>query len=189
MRKVFFVVSILVVLLAAAFGIIISVLFLRDRSTPEQYPDISYPFMKITSSAFAHNESLPPDHTCDGKGVSPPLAISDVPADAKSLVLLFDDPDAPAGTFDHWVVWNIDTSVAAITQGETPPGVVGKNSGGGNAYFPPCPPTGEHRYTFKLYALDTLLSLPAGSKKVDVERAMEGHVLDSTELIGRYKRK
>lgn len=145
--------------------------------------------MNITSSAFLHNGLIPPRYTCDGENTSPPLTFSDIPADAKSLALFFDDPDAPGRTFDHWVVWNIDHSLTAIAEGETPSGFVGKNSGGGNEYFPPCPPSGEHRYIFKLIALDTLLSLPAGTSKADVEHAMEGHVLDSAELIGRYKRK
>lgn len=145
--------------------------------------------MHIESSAFSHNGSLPPDYTCDGKGANPPLLWSGVPSAAQSLVLFFDDPDAPRETFDHWVVWNIDPSLTAIAEGETPSGVVGKNSGGGNAYYPPCPPSGEHRYVFKLFVLDTLLSLPAGSKKADVKYAMDGHVLDSAELLGRYTRK
>lgn len=186
MREKFFIVSLL---LAATFGIIILVLILREKSALEQFPDMSYSSMKITSSAFSHNESLPPDYTCDGKGMNPPLLWSGVPSAAQSLVLFFDDPDAPDITFDHWVVWNIDPSLTVIAQGETPSGLVGKNSGGGNAYYPPCPPSGEHRYIFKLYALDTLLSLPAGSRKADVERAMEGHVLDSAELIGLYTRR
>lgn len=145
--------------------------------------------MRITSSAFEHNSSLPSVYTCDGKGANPPLAIHDVPADAKSLAIFFDDPDAPGRTFDHWVIWNVDPSLTVIAEGGKPLGIVGKNSGGGNEYFPPCPPSGEHRYIFKLYALDTLLSLDVGSKKADVENAMRGHVLDFAELIGRYKRK
>lgn len=171
-----------------AFGTL-AILLNQKKSEPSlirNYPSLA---MRITSSAFEHNESLPPDYTCDGKGVNPPLLWSGVPSAAQSLVLFFDDPDAPRETFDHWVVWNINPSLTVIAQGETPSGLVGKNSGGGNAYYPPCPPSGEHRYIFKLYALDTLLSLPAGSRKADVERAMEGHVLDSAELIGLYARR
>lgn len=171
------------IILVALFVILQKKIF---HSPTYTYPSLA---MRITSSAFEHNGSLPSIYTCDGKGVNPPLLWNGVPSAAQSLVLFFDDPDAPRETFDHWIVWNIDPSLTTIAEGETPDGVVGKNSSGENAYFPPCPPTGEHRYTFKLYALDTLLSLPAGSKKGDVERVMEGHVLDSTELIGRYQRK
>lgn len=146
--------------------------------------------MRITSSAFEHNGSLPSLYTCDGKGISPPLAIADVPPGTQSFVLVFDDPDAPGRTFDHWVVWNIPPVVAEITEGASMDGdgIVGRNTARGNAYFPPCPPSGEHRYIFKLYALDTFLSLSASSTRSDVERAMEGHVLDSAELMGRYRR-
>lgn len=149
---------------------------------------MSSSFMKMTSPSFEHDGSLPSLYTCDGTGINPSLTITDVPVAAQSIVLIVDDPDAPGETFDHWVVWNIPPSMETIGEGEIPSGVVGKNSGGGNAYYPPCPPSGEHRYTFKLYALDTTLALSPGSTKADVERAIENHILDSAELIGRYSR-
>lgn len=145
--------------------------------------------MHITSSAFEQGGSIPAVYTCDGKGVSPPLIFSDIPHGAMSLVLFFDDPDATIGTFDHLVIWNIPPSTRAVPEGALPQGVVGKNSAGGNAYFHPCPSDHEHRYFFKLFALDKALDLPKDSRKVDVEKAMEGHVLDSAELMGRYKRR
>lgn len=195
MKKVLLIIGAWSVIVVVAVGMLFGRTIWRDQSNMEQSPDVSlgasYPqnIMKITSPAFDHNESLPPDYTCDGKGMNPPMTIRDVPAAAQSLVLFLDDPDAVGGTFDHWVLWNIDPAITAISEGETPQGAVGKNSAGGNAYFPPCPPTGEHRYFFKLYALDTMLSLPAGSSKATVERTIEGHVLDSAELIGLYNRK
>lgn len=144
--------------------------------------------MKIESPAFQHNENLPSIYTCDGGGTTPPLIFGDVPEGAKSLVLFFDDPDAVTGTFDHWVVWNIPVTTIEIKEGETPQGVVGKNSSGQNNYFPPCPPSGQHRYTFTVYALDTLLDVPSLSSKEMVKKAMDGHILDSSTLIGLYCR-
>jgi len=143
--------------------------------------------MKLTSSAFEHNGKIPSEYTCDGEGMSPELDIDDVPSDAKSLVLINDDPDAPGGTWDHWIVFNIPTT-AKINKGQEPEGVGGKNSWGKIGYGGPCPPDREHRYFFKLYALDTLLELHEGSGKVDIEKAMEGHILERAELIGLYER-
>lgn len=144
--------------------------------------------MKLTSSAFTHNGNIPSEFTCDGSDLSPPLTISDVPANAKSLVLICDDPDAPVGTWDHWVVFNIPASTIQIPKGTEPNGVAGKNSWGRTGYGGPCPPSGTHRYFFKLYALDTMLNLPAGSTKKQIEAAMQGHILAKAELIGLYKR-
>jgi Raf kinase inhibitor-like YbhB/YbcL family protein len=104
------------------------------------------------------------------------------------MVLIMDDPDAPAGTFDHWVIWNIPPTVVDIQAEETPSGIVGKNSSDTNDYFPPCPPSGEHRYFFNVYALDVLLDLPSSSRGSAVKQAMEGHILDSGELVGLYRR-
>lgn len=147
----------------------------------------------ITSSAFTHNGSIPSVYTCDGNGISPSLSFSNIPAETKSLVLIVDDPDVPTsirsdGMFDHWVVWNIPPSTTGIGEGKTPDGMIGRNTSGTVTYYNPCPPDREHRYFFKLYALDTMLDLPIGSSKVDVERAMQGHILDQAELIGRYQR-
>lgn len=149
--------------------------------------------MQITSSAFLHNSLIPVVYTCDGDGISPPLAFTGVPAEAKSLAFFIDDPDVPKsimpdGMFDHWVVWNIPPSSTGIGEGEVPSGVVGSNTAGSRRYYNPCPPDSEHRYFFRLYALDTLLDLPAGSTKAAAQQAMEGHILDSAELIGRYRR-
>ena len=145
--------------------------------------------LSVTSSAFQHNGTIPLKYTCDGEDISPPLSISGVSDETKSLVLIMDDPDAPVGTWDHWVVWNINPATKEITENSVPSGSVeGKTSSGQNQYGGPCPPSGTHWYFFKFYALDTLLDLSVTSGKKDVEKAMEGRILDKTEIIGLYKR-
>ena len=142
----------------------------------------------IKSSAFEKNTKIPSKYTCDGDDINPPLTFEGVPKEAKTLVLIVDDPDAPRGTFDHWVVWNIPASISKIEENNAPSGIEGLNGAGKAGYFGPCPPSGTHRYFFKVYALDTSLSLGAHSRKKDVEVAMEGHVLAKGELIGLYRR-
>lgn len=144
--------------------------------------------IKITSTAFAEGEMIPRKYTCDGDDISPPLQISDVPENTKSLALIMDDPDAPVGVWDHWIVFNIPASISQINEGEEPQGVLGKNSWGRTGYGGPCPPSGTHRYFFKIYALDTMLNLDAGASKKEVIRAMEGHILAEGQLMGRYSR-
>ena len=145
--------------------------------------------MKLTSSAFTHNGNIPPEYTCDGSDLSPPLSISDVPTNAKSLVLISDDPDAPVGTWDHWIVFNIPPSTKEIAKGKESQGTPGKNSWGRTGYGGPCPPSGTHRYFFKLYALDTQLNLPEGSAKKDLEKEMQRYMIAKAELMGNYKRR
>ena len=149
--------------------------------------------MKLTSSAFKHEGKIPAKYTCDGDNIAPPLTISDVPPDAKSLVLIMDDPDVPKefredGMWDHWVVFNIPPGLSGIKEGEEPDGTHGVGTGGNTNYFGPCPPDREHRYFFKLYALSTKLDLPEKATKQDVEKAMEGNIVAQTELMGRYER-
>ncbi len=149
--------------------------------------------MKLTSPAFAHGGKIPSKHTCDGPNVNPPLNISEVPAGAKSLALIMDDPDVPKhlrpdGMWDHWVVFNIPVKTTEIQEAQEPKGVHGTGTGGNTKYFGPCPPDREHRYFFKLYALDAELALPEKSTKAQVEKAMAGHILEKTELMGRYER-
>ncbi len=144
----------------------------------------------LTSPAFQNNGDIPAKYTCQGDDVNPPLKISGTPEGAKSIVLIMDDPDAPAGTWDHWVVWNIRPATTEINENSVPPGTVqGKNSWGRNGYGGPCPPSGKHRYFFRLYALDIELDIPQSSGKVDVEKAMEGHVIGRTHLVGLYQKK
>jgi Raf kinase inhibitor-like YbhB/YbcL family protein len=141
--------------------------------------------LTIKSSAFEHNKPMPKKYTCIGEDINPPLTIEGIPTETKSLVLLMDDPDAVNGIFDHWVVWNIPPSTTNIAE-NTVPGTEGLNSGREHGYYGPCPPSGTHRYFFKVYALDTELGLSANSKKKDVEKAMQGHILAKGELIGLF---
>ncbi|MCH7604481.1 YbhB/YbcL family Raf kinase inhibitor-like protein [Patescibacteria group bacterium] len=157
--------------------------------------------MQITSSAFGHNQNIPSKYTCDGENISPPLAISDVPEGTKSLVLINDDPDAPGGTWVHWTLWNISSDTTEVLENSFPSGAVqGMTSFGSQEYGGPCPPrvdsrveagppSGTHRYFFKLYALNDILSLSPDVDKSQLEAAMEGHILDRAEVIGLYSRK
>lgn len=146
--------------------------------------------LKIASSAFGHNERIPVKYTCDGADASPPISIEGVPETAKSLALIMDDPDAPRGTWVHWLVWNIDPKIKEIAEGKVPSGAsLGMNDFRRLDYGGPCPPSGTHRYFFKLYALDTVLGLKQGAAKAELEKAMHGHVIAQAELIGLYSRK
>jgi Raf kinase inhibitor-like YbhB/YbcL family protein len=146
--------------------------------------------MKITSSAFQEGGNIPSRFTCDGADTSPPLHIDQVPAEAKSLALIVDDPDAPGGLFTHWISWNIDPKTTRIAEGRAPARAVqGKSSFGESGYGGPCPPSGTHRYFFKIYALDRDLDLPAGSKRDQLDAAMRGHIIGEGQLMGRYSRK
>jgi hypothetical protein len=145
--------------------------------------------MKVTSSAFQQGGNIPSKFSCDGPNSSPPLQISDVPSEAKSLVLIVDDPDAPSGLFTHWAVWNISPQTTTIGEGSTPKGVQGTNDFGKSGYGGPCPPSGTHRYYFKVFALDRGLDLPVEAKRSQLDAAMKGHVITQGELMGRYSRK
>ncbi|MDH3237634.1 MAG: YbhB/YbcL family Raf kinase inhibitor-like protein [Deltaproteobacteria bacterium] len=146
--------------------------------------------LSITSPAFPHNGMIPIKYTCDGADVSPPLAIGSVPENTNSLALIVDDPDAPMGTWVHWVVWNIAADTREIPENTVPPGALqGTNDFGKQKYGGPCPPSGRHRYFFKLYALNAPLALKAGATKAQVEEAVSGHLLGKAELVGLYRRK
>lgn len=152
--------------------------------------------MKLTSTKFTHEGKIPAKYACDGLNISPPLTISEVPKNAQSLVLIMDDPDIPDNikkqfkieTWDHWTVYNISPHTTTITEGQNPPGLIGKNTRGNLSYSGPCPPNGEHRYFFKLYALNTALNLAKGATKKEVEHAMKEHIIEQTILIGKYAR-
>lgn len=144
--------------------------------------------MKLTSSAFEHNNSIPSKYTCDSDNISPPLEISQVPEDAASLVLIVDDPDAPSGDFVHWTVFNIPPTTTKIAEGTAPQGIEAMTDFGKTGWGGPCPPAGSHRYFFKLYALDMELDLDNTATKAEIETSMTGHVLDRTELLGTYMR-
>lgn len=143
--------------------------------------------MKIESSAFENNGMIPAEYTCDGVNINPQLTIGGIPAGAESLVLIVDDPDAPGGTWVHWTVWNIDPLVTEIPENSIPMGAVeGVTDFGKTGYGGPCPPSGTHRYFFKLYALDTTLELDSSAAVQDINEAMDGHILESAELVGLY---
>lgn len=143
--------------------------------------------LNVTSSAFKDKDQIPAQYTCQGQNINPPLQIGDIPQGTKSLVLIVEDPDAPGSTFDHWVMWNIPPD--GMIQENSAPGVQGSNSAGKNSYMGPCPPSGKHRYFFRIYALDTMLDLPPGADKKAVEKAMKGHVLTDGSLLGIYEKK
>lgn len=143
--------------------------------------------MLVKSPEFENNKLIPAKYTCDGADVNPLLTIEGVPDETKSLALVVDDPDAPMGTFDHWIVWNIPPDTREIEE-NTIPGTEGISSYRKHAYGGPCPPYGTHRYFFKVYALDIELDLKTNSTKKDVEKAMKGHILAEGALVGLYRR-
>jgi Raf kinase inhibitor-like YbhB/YbcL family protein len=143
--------------------------------------------MELTSPAFEHEAAIPARFTCDGEDVSPELAITGIPAGTVSLALIMDDPDAPSGTWDHWVAFDI-TPTSTIPENVGPLGTAGSNTSKRTDYGGPCPPGGTHRYFFTLLALDDELGLPEGSTKADVLAAAEGHVLGEAILMGTYSR-
>lgn len=143
--------------------------------------------LTVYSTVFSHKGHIPSEYTCDGKDINPPLEVENIPEGTKSLALIMEDPDAPRGTFDHWLVWNISPNEAIAEQ--TNPGISGINDFGKTGYGGPCPPSGVHRYFFKVYALDTKLELLAGADKKTLLEAMNGHILSEGEMMGLYQRK
>ena len=151
--------------------------------------------MQLKSPAFEAGGMIPAKYTCDGLDVSPPLRWADPPAGTKTFALIADDPDAPVGTWVHWVLWNIPTDASGLD--ENLPKTASLPSGAQQGttdfrrigYGGPCPPSGTHRYFFKLYALDTILELPSSTTKRDLEGAMQGHILGQAELMGQYRRR
>ena len=151
--------------------------------------------LKLTSPAFAEGGTIPSRFTCEGENINPELRIGNAPAGTRSFALLVDDPDIPESVkknmgldvFDHWVIFNIPADTIEITEGRVSVGVEGMNSAG-QGYTGPCPPDGEHRYFFKLYALDVLLDLNKSATKMRVEQAMKGHIIEKAQLIGVYKK-
>jgi Raf kinase inhibitor-like YbhB/YbcL family protein len=151
-----------------------------------EFKDILYKTLSVTSTAFKHEQFIPSRYTCDGKNINPPLDIDHIPSEAKSLVLIMDDPDAARGTWVHWVVWNIPIT-HHIGENEIP-GTEGSNHSRVQHYHGPCPPSGVHRYFFKIYALKAVLDLPLSTDKAGLEMAIQPHILAFGELIGLYKR-
>jgi len=176
----------------SGFLILIFCLFYICSALPqESYREIK---MELKSSAFKNNKMLPKKYTCDGAGVSPPLSWNGIPKVAKSLALISDDPDAPGGTWVHWLMYNIPPSTRGLGEGVLPveefahSAKQGLNDFQNIGYGAPCPPDGIHRYFFKLYALDITLNLESKATKDQLLKAMEEHILAQAELIGKYKR-
>lgn len=143
----------------------------------------------ITSPAFINGSLINKKYSCDGEDVNPPLVIQNTPSSAKSLVLIVDDPDAPMGTWTHWLVWNIDPKTSEIPENSVPSGAdMGKNDFGNVRYNGPCPPRGTHRYFFRLYAVNTVLQLKQGTDRGVLENNLQAHIVETAELMGRYTR-
>jgi len=140
--------------------------------------------MKLTSTAFADGQPIPDKYTCAGQGARPVFSFEGIPARAETLALIFDDPDAPSGTFVHWFLWNIPATVGRLGDAIPAGAIEGITSSGSSEYVPPCPPSGTHRYVAHLYALDTVLDIPASSSVQTLTAATSGHVLGSTTLTG-----
>lgn len=171
-----------VYLLTGIVGFLFSVVIMSNA-------EVKMKGLQIGSPAFKHNEFIPKKFTCDGDDVNPPILVENVPSDTKSLAFIVDDPDAPVGIWVHWVLWNIDPHISEIKENSIPKGAQqGMNDFRKHDYGGPCPPSGTHRYFFKLYALDTMLNISSNSKKNDLEKAMKGHILEKAEIIGLYKR-
>lgn len=145
--------------------------------------------ISISSTAFKESDQIPRLYTCDDQNVSPPLAWTGVPTSTVSLAVIMDDPDAPSGTWVHWVLFNLPADTSGLVQGKNGGGVEGKNDFGRLGYGGPCPPRGStHRYYIKVYALDSKLDLKPGASKAQVESGMRGHILAQGQLMGKYGR-
>ena len=157
-----------------------------EESTPEGEIQVS---IKLTSEAFVEGGKIPVRYTCDGDNLSPQVAWSEVPAGTKSIAIIMDDPDAPMGTYVHWVLYDLPAATLELAEGVQATGVAGVNSSRKSIYSGPCPPRGsEHHYIFKVYVLDKTLGIGPGASKADVESAMKGHVLAWGQLVGLYGR-
>lgn len=159
----------------------------KSMQQPASSRSVDYKELKVSSPAFEHETFIPSKYTCDGENVSPPLELSQIPIQAKSLVIIMDDPDAPSGMWVHWLVWDIP--VRHLLKEKAVHGIEGLNDFNKHGYGGPCPPSGTHRYFFKLYALDKLLQLSPNTEKSALEKAMSGHILAFGVLIGLYQRK
>ena len=140
----------------------------------------------VSSAAFNEGDIIPSKYTCEGEEINPPLRIENIPDATRTLAIIAEDPDAPRGTFDHWIVWNIP--VTPIIEENSIPGISGENGSGKTGYHAPCPPSGSHRYYFYVFALDTSLDLKAGENKQALQKAMQAHILAKGQLMGRYQK-
>lgn len=176
------------------FSLILFTLLFQPLNAQEKRKEVFPMQLTITSSAFKQDGMIPSQYSCDGRDVSPPLSWSEGPAGTQSYALITDDPDAPMGTWVHWVMYNIPKEVSELVE-EVPTveklknnALQGKNDFGRYGYGGPCPPGGTHRYYFKIYALDTMIQSGPGLTKKQLLKAMEGHILAQGELMGKYSR-
>ena len=185
-------------LFAFATGVILLTACAAPTTPTQASPGIveASPSFELSSAAFEQGEPIPPKYSCDGEDISPPLAWDDPPTGTQSLALIMDDPDAPGGTWDHWILFNIPPELRELQEdlpvtgkNQDPEAIfAGNNSWGRAGYGGPCPPSGTHRYFFKLYALDTIINLLPGATKNELMNAMDGHILAEDELMGTYSR-
>lgn len=182
-----FIVLIILILVILFFGVLV----FKDSLSNTKKAELKFSLpriMQLQSDAFGNNQVIPVKYTCQGANINPPFIISEVPPGAKTLALIVDDPDAASGNWSHWLVWNIDPTTKAIAEDSVPVGATeGITDFGKPGYGGPCPPSGTHRYYFKLYALDNILDLSAEANKKDLAAAMDGHILDQATIIGLYK--
>jgi Raf kinase inhibitor-like YbhB/YbcL family protein len=158
-------------------------------NTKTPTPTLGIASMTISSPAFGNCQMIPKIYTCDGQNINPPLLFSNIPQNAKSLALIVDDPDAPTGTWVHWIIFNMLPTTTKIAPISVPTGsTLGTTSFGEPGYGGPCPPSGTHRYFFKLYALNTKFKADTQTTKDKLEKEMQGHVLDQAEIVGLYRR-
>lgn len=148
--------------------------------------EIVEPYLTLTSKAFLEGQHIPAKYTCDGENINPQLEVGNIPEGTQSLALIMEDPDAPNGTWTHWLIW--DMPVLHTLMENEAPGIQGKNDFGKNNYGGPCPPSGTHRYYFRLYALNQKLNLPEGASKEELLKAIEPVKLAKAELMGKYNR-
>lgn len=190
MKKVAYIILTSLLAIAMLSLLIFSWPFSKYRKTQEKILTQTTKIMKITSPDFENNKEIPSKYTCDGENVNPPLKFEEIPNQAKSLILIVDDPDAPGKTWVHWILFNISPTTEKINENSVPEGALGGITDFGNAlYGGPCPPSGTHRYFFKLYALDSNeLDLGGAVLKDELERKMQGHIIEQAELIGLYSR-
>lgn len=186
------IIYITILLIIALLGVILFIgksMFYKHNNLSQNNSSPNHSNMELTSPEFNNFDKIPSKYTCDGEDISPPLSFDKIPEGTKSLALILDDPDAVAGDWVHWLLWNIDPNQKTINENSVPQNTVqGTTSFGKPGYGGPCPPSGTHRYQFKLYALDTNLNLESQANKKDLENAMEGHILDQTTLVGLYQR-
>ncbi len=181
-KKLYFLLSIVIICVSA-------IIFLLRQGQENQLKPDNLNSMIIQSSDFKNNDFIPIVYTCEGENISPQLDFSKVPQNAKSLALIMYDPDAPRGTFTHWIMWNISPDTKTIFQNSVPPQAVqGLNGANKTGYIGPCPPSGTHRYFFTLYALSDLISISKDSNVLELKNAMSGKIIEEAQIFGLYKK-